>query len=263
MADTVVREITPELVTFSRPFSRFLGWFPVGGRSTAIKLSSGDIWVLASTPFNNETKVAVEKLGTVKYIVAPNVDHHFFLTEWKKNYPEAKVIGVETLAAKKKSEPWTFDEVYKPDSENKFGFEADIDAVYFSGFSKKDVAWLHKPTKTLIVADLIFNLPATEQFSLSKRRKTGFLTKKLRPYTEFHKSFIWGESKNKAAMAKDAKTVAGWDFERIIPCHGDTIETDAKQAWTAAFSRVLELPDPAPAPAPAAENTATPAAATA
>jgi len=34
---------------------------------------------------------------------------------------------------------------------------------YFSGFKNKDVAFLHSPSKTLIVADLIFNLPATEQ----------------------------------------------------------------------------------------------------
>ena len=52
----------------------------MGGRSTAIKLSSGDVWVIASTPFNNETKVAVEKLGTVKYILAADADHHFFLS---------------------------------------------------------------------------------------------------------------------------------------------------------------------------------------
>lgn len=114
-----------------------------------------------------------------------------------------------------------------------------IDAVYFSGFSKKDVAWLHKPTKTLIVADLVFNLPANEQYTNSKQRKTGILTKKLNPYTEFHKNFIWGESKDKgyasprsyadfcsfvsvlfSAMARDAKKVAAWDFDRIIPCHG-------------------------------------------
>ena len=75
-------QITPDVVTFSRPFSRFLGWFPMGGRSTAIKLSSGDVWVIASTPFDTETKAAVEKLGTVKYILAADADHHFFLCEW-------------------------------------------------------------------------------------------------------------------------------------------------------------------------------------
>lgn len=53
----------------------------MGGRSTAIKLSSGDVWVIASTPLNDETKAAVEKLGTVKYILAADADHHFFLCE--------------------------------------------------------------------------------------------------------------------------------------------------------------------------------------
>jgi hypothetical protein len=37
---------------------------------------------------------------------------------------------------------------------------------YFSGFRNKEVAFLHSPSKTLIAADLIFNLPATEQVVL-------------------------------------------------------------------------------------------------
>ena len=39
----------------------------------------------------------------------------------------------------------------------------DFHLSYFSGFAKKDVAWLHLRSQTLIVADLIFNLPANEQ----------------------------------------------------------------------------------------------------
>ena len=34
---------------------------------------------------------------------------------------------------------------------------------YFSGHESKEVAFLHKPSKTLIEADLLFNLPAKEQ----------------------------------------------------------------------------------------------------
>ena len=48
------------------PFSRF-GILPVGGRSTAIKLSSGDVWVLASTPLTLETKAKLNELGPVKF----------------------------------------------------------------------------------------------------------------------------------------------------------------------------------------------------
>ncbi len=34
---------------------------------------------------------------------------------------------------------------------------------YFSGFKNKDVAFFHPASKTMIEADLLFNLPATEQ----------------------------------------------------------------------------------------------------
>jgi hypothetical protein len=54
----------------------------MGGRSTAVKLSSGGVWVVASTPLSEETKAEVEKLGTVKYIVAADADHHVFLSAW-------------------------------------------------------------------------------------------------------------------------------------------------------------------------------------
>jgi hypothetical protein len=48
-----------------RPFSRF-GIFPVGGRSTAIRLRSGGVWVLASTPLDTDTKAKLDELGQVK-----------------------------------------------------------------------------------------------------------------------------------------------------------------------------------------------------
>ena len=47
------------------PFVRF-GILPWGGRSTAIKLSTGDVWVLASTPLTEDTKSTIDKLGPVK-----------------------------------------------------------------------------------------------------------------------------------------------------------------------------------------------------
>jgi hypothetical protein len=38
-----------------------------------------------------------------------------------------------------------------------------ISRSYFSGFKNKDVAFLHQPSKTLIQADLLMNLPCKEQ----------------------------------------------------------------------------------------------------
>jgi hypothetical protein len=84
MADIVIREVATGVWTFSwyvlynsceirgptrvasgSPFALF-GWIHIGGRSTAIKLSSGGVWVTASTPLSPETKAKLDELGPVK-----------------------------------------------------------------------------------------------------------------------------------------------------------------------------------------------------
>lgn len=43
-----------------------------------------------------------------------------------------------------------------------------------------------------------------------------------------------------ALIRRDAKRVAEWDLEKIIPCHGDVIETEANKAWATAYAWYLE-----------------------
>ncbi|KAK7439383.1 hypothetical protein VKT23_017606 [Stygiomarasmius scandens] len=237
LADLVIREVTSNVWTFSRPFARF-GIIPFGGRSTAIKLTSGDVWVLASTPLTDDTKETIDKLGPVKWIMAGDFVHHLFLGEFKKAYPEAKVIGVEGLGAKKKAEGLILDGEYGKDpADTRYGFEDEVKACYFFGFINKDVAFCHVPSKSLIVADLFMNLPATEQYSKSKSSPKLPFIGSLNHESNLLRRMLWNIGKDKEAMRRDIKTVSDWDFERIIMCHGDVIEKDAKAAWNAAYSK--------------------------
>jgi hypothetical protein len=40
-------------------------------------------------------------------------------------------------------------------------------------------------------------------------------------------------------MRRDVKVISGWDFDRLIPCHGDVLETGAKIYWDALYARFL------------------------
>jgi len=241
MAETVIREVAKDVWIFSCPFKRF-GIMPVGGRSTAVKLANSDIWVLASTKLDEPTKSKLDELGgRVKYIVGADAVHSLYLSEFKKAYPEAKLIGVPEHLSKSHLKDVEFDGVYGRDPEGtKYGFEDEIQACYFSGFINKDVAFNHVASRSLIVADLLFNLPATEQFSASKSYSNFPFANSFTPFTSAHKRFLWSATKDKEAMKKDAKIVNGWDFDRIIPCHGNVIETGGKNAWTEAFKWHLE-----------------------
>jgi len=244
--DTVIREVAPGVWIFSKPFTRF-HILPLGGRSTVVKLSTktegkSDLWVLASTPLINETREKVDELGVPKYLVSPDADHHFFLAEWKTAYPEAKLIGSAGVASKKRD--LEFHGVYGRDPEGTlYGYEDEIEARYFSGYTKEDIAFLHKPSRSLIEADLVFNQPCTEQYSIvGGSGKVPILGAILTPYSSQSKKFLWKSVKPDGfdAMKNDAVAVAEWDFERIIPCHGDVIETDAKSAWNEALKWHIE-----------------------
>jgi len=237
MSETVIREVAKDVWTFSRPFARY-GVFPMGGRSTAIKLKDGGVWVLASTTLDAETKAKINELGNVKYIINPDAVHHLFLPEFKRAYPDAKVIGVADTIRGMTDQTFPFDGLWGRDPPDaQYGFEGDIKHRYFSGFRNKDVAFLHVASKSLIEADLLLNLPATEQYSKCSR---WIPQATLKPDSWAHRKVIEGISVDVAAMKRDARTVASWDFDRIIPCHGDVIERDGNKVWRDAYKFFID-----------------------
>ncbi|KAF8318759.1 hypothetical protein DL93DRAFT_2148285 [Clavulina sp. PMI_390] len=240
-SEIAIRQVTQGIWTFSRPMTVGGGMFAIGGRSTAIKLASGDVWVLASTPLTDETKETLNGMGPVKYIVAANDGHYLFTDDFRKAYPDAKVIGTPGIVPKIAGK-FKFDGLYGTDpADTKYGYESEIQACHFSGNKFNDVAFLHKPSKTMLQADLMMNMPATEQFS--KTAAPGFLSRvgnRMNPYGVMHRYMVWSVGLDKDKMRRDVKTVAGWDFTRIIPCHGDVIEDKAKDAWTSLYKWYLE-----------------------
>ncbi|KAM5531372.1 hypothetical protein V8D89_014965 [Ganoderma adspersum] len=240
-SNCVIRELSKDVWIFSCPFS-VMNIFPVGGRSTAIKLLNGDVWVLASTPLNESTKAKLREMGPVKWIIGADMFHHMFLADFKKEYPDAKVIAVDAAKMKKEvaGAGLKFDGAWGADPLNtKYGFEDDLTLCsYFTGFLNKDVAFLHKDSKTLIQTDLL-NFSAREQYPLAGGTPF-FSWSSWNPFSWMNSKTVWWLGQDKVAMRRDVKTVAEWDFDRIIPCHGDVIETGGKKAWMEAYRDFLD-----------------------
>jgi hypothetical protein len=46
-------------------------------------------------------------------------------------------------------------------------------------------------------------------------------------------------------MRRDAKRVAEWEIERIVPCHGDVLNEGGKEAWASTYEWFLKgRPEP-------------------
>ena len=241
----VIRDITPNITTFSTPFLRF-GRLKIGGRGTLVKLQSGSLAIFSPVALTPEVKQKVESKGTLKYIVATDIEHHIFVSPWSAAYPSAEIIGPEGLPEKREQDPDTkgvkFAHVFlaksKQDMKITPEFDAEFDYEFVDSHSNKELVFLHKPSRTMIEADLLFNLPATEQFSKTGiAPNSGFLNKlfgsimNTKGDMTWQKRFWWyaAAGKNRPGFKSSLERMQKWDYDRLIPCHGDVIETGGKK----------------------------------
>ncbi|KAF3187045.1 hypothetical protein TWF788_002623 [Orbilia oligospora] len=247
----VIRQVTDAITTVSVPFLR-IGLLKFGGRATITKLSSGGLVVFSPTVLTDEVASTVTSLGgQVSYIVAPDIEHHLNIGPWKAAYPTARVIGPTVLYQKRQkqgNEDVPFDFSYNSENKNSLilpeDFTRDFELEYWDNHMSHEIALLHKPSGTLIEADLIFNLPSKEQFSKTDIDATkGFWTKvSMHLFTSLagksQQRFLWygASSKGRAGFNRSAKVLDGWEFDRIIPCHGDVIETGGKATFRRLFA---------------------------
>ena len=94
-----------ELWTVEGPVVSFYS-FPYPTRMAVARLASRQLWLWSPIALTSELAEELEKLGEVRYLVAPNKLHHLFLTEWAERYPGARMYAAPGLA--KKREDLTF-----------------------------------------------------------------------------------------------------------------------------------------------------------
>ncbi|EON64500.1 hypothetical protein W97_03732 [Coniosporium apollinis CBS 100218] len=258
----VIRQPVPRVITtLSVPFWRF-GRVKVGGRGTIVRLRSGALAVFSPVALTDEVKRTVSEMGTVKYITALDIEHHIFLGPWHKEYPDAKIIGPEGLPekrAKSDVEKVPFAVVFPSANKESVTVDSDFDSEFsyefVSAHANKELVFCHRPTRTLIEADLLFNLPATEQFSRvpGADATSGILTRLMaavnhtRGEAMGQRRFIWWaiSSGDRTGFNKSIAKINGWDFDRIVPCHGDVIESGGKGIFQKVMRWHLEAYDKA------------------
>jgi hypothetical protein len=191
---------------------------PYPTRSVIARLDNGDLWVWSPVKLTADLRAEVERLGPVRHLVSPNKLHHLYLSEWKAAFPGAQLWGPRSTI--KKRPDLQFRGVLEDDPPSAWG--RDIDQAWFRGsFAMDEIVFLHRPSSTAIVADLI------QTFSDGFLRKRwgwfGFLAR-LDGITEdqpgapreWRLSFI---DRDPARRARDK--VLGWGCRNLIVAHGE------------------------------------------
>ncbi|MBI3884334.1 MAG: DUF4336 domain-containing protein [Opitutae bacterium] len=136
----------------------------LGHRMTVAKLPDGSLWVHSPVAYSEALAAELATLGPVAHIVAPNYMHDTYLERWLPRYP-----GVRFHA------PRSFHKVFPAfkitDSLGNSphpSWGGLFDQHVVQGIPRvHEVVFLHRPSRTLIIADLAFNL-GSEMPLLSK-----------------------------------------------------------------------------------------------
>lgn len=218
MTDSALEQVA-EGVSAAEDTLRFPGGVRVPVRMVVIRLGDGGLWLHSPLRATDARVARVSELGPVRHLVAPNCLHHLFIGEWKQRFPEARVHGAEGLAAKRKD--LAFDTTLAgPDP----AWRDDLDQVRIEGAPKVgETVFLHRPSRTLLVTDLVFNIPRPRHWPSRLAFALTGVSGRL------GQSRAWRIfTRDREAARESLERVFAWDFDRLVPAHGDIVASGAK-----------------------------------
>ncbi len=207
--------------------ARILG-MPLTTTMTVLRLGDGNLLLHSPTAMTPERRAAVEALGHVAHLYAPNLTHHRRIGEWAAAFPSARLHAPSGLA--KKRPDLRIDRAHLAPLERAV---ADvIDELSIDGFRLEESVLLYRPARTLVVADLVHNVGRPQHLW------TKFYTRAMGFYDRVALSRMirWVAFSDRAAARRSLDEVLAQPFDRLIVGHGAPLTTGGRDALAAAFS---------------------------
>jgi hypothetical protein len=144
--------------------------------------------------------------------------HDTYAREGRQAFPDAPFFGPEGFSGVVKFPTLPLS---APPSE----WSGEIEVIELRGAPRlREHLFIHKPSRTLIVADLVFNFRSDESGwdRFFHRHVAGF-----RRYPGMSRIFRWCIS-DRGAFRDSLERVWAADFDRIVVGHGEVIDRDGK-----------------------------------
>jgi hypothetical protein len=206
-----VEQIADDVFSIAGPSVRMPGGVLLPSRSTVIRLANRDLIVYS--PIAEMS--AIDALGKVAHIVAPNLFHHLFVAPARERWPSAKLWAPAGFAAKQPA--------LRVDGDVRDAAFEGVRVEPIAGASKvNEVVLFHEASKSLVCADFIFNVEKPE--NLRTRLVLGMMGVAGKPA----QSRFWTMMRDdRDAMRASFDRILAWPIERVVPCHGSPVAIDA------------------------------------
>ena len=232
----------PDLWRSTDP-KRILG-MKLSATMTVVRLPDSGLLLYSPVAMTTQRREAVDALGTVTHLYAPNTFHHGWIGEWATAYPGAYVHAPAALVSKRRD--LRIDRRHDEDALDTLA--GVFDEVHIDGFMLEETVLVHRPSGTLLVADLVFNVGRPEHWwTKAYTRAMGF-------YDRVAQSRIikWTAFNDTERARMSLERLDACSFDRLIVGHGDPIEEGAHAAIMHAYDWLQRQPRLLPGPRGAA-----------
>jgi hypothetical protein len=222
-------------VRFGPPLLRM----PFSTRMSIIKLAGG-IFIHSPTLLVPSLKAEIDKIGDVKWIIAPNRLHYTWVQNWAEAFPNACVYlasGIEKQARDRISISGL-----SLDKDCGYPWDGEIATLPIVSSYMTEVEFFHYASRTLILTDLIENFEPNKLVSFAMRLMT-YIGSAQDPSGSMPRDMRMTFAKCKPHLRGAIEKMISWNPDRIILAHGrwyrkdGTVELERAFEWLGEFHK--------------------------
>ncbi len=212
----MLEEIAPNLSIQRHPLS--LVGCKMGRVVTLIRLNSGKVLIHSTAQFNDEDISEIRKFGEPAWLLEVTNFHDTFAQEGRVAFSTIPYFTPSGFADADLLKCTSMDSL--PEE-----WVDELEVIKIEGMPKiQEHIVYHRQSKTLIVADLLFNIqPEAGWWTHTFLRATAGI-REYPGMSRLYRLFI----KDRSAFIKSMQNILALDFENIVMSHGDPILGSAK-----------------------------------
>lgn len=202
---------------------------PIPSRMTVVRLPDGGLWLHSPVEPRPSLVAEVRAEGAVRHLVAPNLAHHSWVAPWQEAAPEALAWAAPGARRRNRKVRWHADLGDAPPPD----WAETIDQMVVRGSRVlKEVAFFHRPSRTLILTDLVENLERDRvpAWLGALARLGGVADPDGKAPPHLRAAFT-----DRRALRASVERLLAWEPERVLLAHGRWYDRDGAAELRRAF----------------------------
>lgn len=197
-------------------------------RMAVIRLAAG-LLIWSPVGLTDGLRAELDRLGEVRWLVAPNSLHHLFLGEWREAYPAARLHAAPDSASRRPDLIIHAELGDMPSAE----WSGDLDLVLMRGNRiTTEAVFFHRASATVLFTDLLQQFPPG--WFRGWRAVVARLDLMTEPEPSVPRKFRLAFTDRQTARTALARILA-WPTEKVVMAHGRPVEANGQAFIGRAF----------------------------